>query len=85
MTRQRKELVSIDDTPYYYVTSRCVRRTYLCGFDSHISTSYEHRRQWIVERIRLLSSVFAIDIAAYAVMSNHYHLVIKLSPEQADD
>ena len=85
MTRPRKELISIDTTPYYHITSRCVRRTYLCGIDSSTNISYEHRRQWIVDRIRLLSSIFAIDIAAYAVMSNHYHLVIKLSPEHTKD
>ena len=28
---------------------------------------------------------FAIDICAYAVMSNHYHIVIKLQPEQAEE
>ena len=82
MTRPRKELVSIDETPYYHITARCVRRSYLCGVDPYTQISYEHRRQWIVERIRLLSSVFAIGIAAYAVMSNHYHWVVKLSPEQ---
>uniref|UniRef100_UPI000A6330B7 transposase n=1 Tax=Marinagarivorans algicola TaxID=1513270 RepID=UPI000A6330B7 len=37
----------------------------------------------IEQRIRLLSSIFAIDICAYAVMSNHLHLVIKLNPEEA--
>ena len=46
--------------------------------------NYEHRRQWIENRIRILSSLFAVDICAYAVMSNHLHLVIKLSPQELD-
>ncbi len=60
-----------------------MRRTFLCGYDASTNTSYEHRRQWIEDRIRLLSSLFAVDICAYAVMSNHYHLVVKLDPSQA--
>ena len=39
---------------------------------------YEHRRGWIEERIRLLASVFAGDVAAYAVMSNHYHQLLPI-------
>ncbi|MAD75892.1 MAG: hypothetical protein CML20_14090 [Rheinheimera sp.] len=85
MPRPRKALIAVDDTPYYHVVSRCVRRTFLCGVDSDTGENYEHRRAWIEQRIRLLASLFAIDICAYAVMSNHLHLVVKLQPKQASD
>lgn len=81
MPRAREQLVSVIDTPYYHVISRCVRRTFLCGTDHETGRSYEYRRQWIEDRIRILASVFAVEICAYAVMSNHYHLVLKLIPE----
>ena len=64
---------------------QALRRAFLCGTDHYSGHNYEHRRQWIVDRIRLLSSLFAIDVCAYAVMSNHYHLVLKLCPEQLKD
>ncbi|TNC80019.1 MAG: transposase, partial [Oleiphilus sp.] len=54
MTLPRSALVSIDDTPYYHVVTRCVRRTFLCGVDHETGQNFEHRRQWIEDRIRLL-------------------------------
>ena len=84
MTRPRKELVSISDTPYYHIVSRCVRRTFLCGFDRETNTDYEHRKQWIVDRLQLLSSLFSINLCSYAVMSNHYHLVVHIEPERSE-
>ena len=85
MTRARQQLIDLSATPYYHVISRCVRRAFLCGEDKLTGKNFNHRRQWLIDRVKLLSDVFAIDIAAYAIMSNHYHLVIRVNRKQAQD
>jgi len=75
--------VSIETTPYYHCVSRCVRRAFLCGIDRHTGYNFEHRRQWIVDRIKVVCSLFAVDLCAYAIMNNHYHIVVKINTAQA--
>ncbi|MCX2836501.1 hypothetical protein OQJ60_16850, partial [Microbulbifer thermotolerans] len=45
--------------------------------------SFEHRGQWIENRLLELAEIFALDICAYAVMSNHYHVVLHINAAQA--
>ena len=84
MTRARSSLVSLSDTPYYHVVGRCVRRAFLCGFDKLTNQDYSHRKVWVLDRLRQLSQVFCIEICAYAVMSNHYHLVLHVNTKAAE-
>ena len=55
----------------------------MCGEDALTGDNYDHRKQWIVSRLKFLSYVYAIDICAYAVMSNHYHVVLHVDKTRA--
>lgn len=79
----RKNLISLSDTPYYHCIARCVRRAWLWGFDAYAGKNYSHRKQWVLDRLSSLADTFAIDICAFAIMSDHYHLVLRVDTERA--
>lgn len=83
MTAARSTKIDLSATPFYHCMTRCVRRTFLCGLDSQSGQDYSHRKGWIVSRMKQLAEVFAIQICAYAIMSNHYHLVLHVDDNAA--
>ncbi|BCV58475.1 hypothetical protein TUM17384_24200 [Shewanella algae] len=61
MTTARRQLIDAESTPFYHVINRCVRKAVLCGEDALSGRSYEHKRGWIVDKIRQLSSFEVIE------------------------
>ncbi len=84
MTQARETQISVADTPYYHCMARCVRRAYLCGEDKFSGKDFSYRRGWIKDKLMILSGIFAIDVCAYAVMNNHYHVVLRIDTKEAE-
>ena len=84
MPRARHTQIAVESTPYYHCVSRCVRKAFLCGYDRSTGKDYEHRREWIEQEILRLAGVFALDVSAYAVMSNHFHVVLYINVDESE-
>ena len=79
MTVARKSLVDVSLTRYYHCISRCVRGAFLCG------EGFEHRKQWIEDRLEVLAAQFAVSVCGFAVMDNHLHVLVRLDPKLSSD
>lgn len=72
----RSRLLDASKPGWVHCISRCVRRAFLCG------GKFDHRRAWIEERLRFLSGCFAVEVATFAVMANHLHVIVRMRAEE---
>ncbi len=78
---RRRFLIDPTEVGTYHCINRCVRRSFLCGSDLISGKNYDHRRQWIQDRIQFLAGRFGVDVLGFAVMSNHLHVVLRNRPD----
>jgi REP element-mobilizing transposase RayT len=77
----RHDIVDEERVGVYHCIARCVRRAFLCGVDPYTGRDYNHRKEWVLSRLRQLAGVFGIEVCSYTVMSNHIHLVLRNRPD----
>ncbi len=82
MPKPRYAQVSLEATPH--CISRCVRRSFLCGLSVDSGEDFEHQRKWLEDILLETGDVFAIDICAFVIMSNHYYVVLHINKAQAE-
>jgi len=70
------------DANFFHCITRCVRHASLWGFDTYAGRDCSHRKQWILDQLRLQAEAFAIDVCAYAVLPNHYELVLHVDRQR---
>jgi hypothetical protein len=81
MALPRSKYVQEGHEGVYHCFSRCVRRAFLCGFDAQTGQDFSHRKAWIVDRLRHLAAIFAVEVCAYAILWNHYHSILRTRPD----
>ncbi len=70
-TYARRQIVAEDRVGVYHCIARCVRRAFLCGIDAYTRQDFSYRKEWILDRVRELAGLFAVEVCGYSVMGNH--------------
>lgn len=73
----RRNQIDYHTTPFYHVVSRCVRSLRLLG------STDDARKQRLLEYVALLAESSAIQVAGFAIMDNHLHMLLHADPAQA--
>ena len=67
-TYARRQIVVEDTVGVYHCIARCVRRALPCGVDPYTGRDYSHRKEWILDRMRELAGLFAIEVYGYVIL-----------------
>lgn len=77
----RVEIFAPDEIAIVHVMNRTVRRCFLLGNDPLTGKNFDHRKEWLECELVRLAAHFGIDLLCQAIMSNHFHLVLRSRPD----
>jgi len=77
----RVEVFAADEVAIVHLVNRTERRCFLVGDDPLTQKNYDHRKAWMERELEHLARFFSIDLLCFAILSNHFHLVLRSRPD----
>jgi REP element-mobilizing transposase RayT len=77
----RAEVFDPQEVAVAHVFARTVRRCFLFGDDPLTGKNFDHRKVWIENHLRSFAASFGIDLLGFAILSNHFHLILRSRPD----
>ena len=77
----RAEVFAADEIAIVHVMNRVVHRCFLIGADRLTGKNCDHRKLWIEQLLEHFASCFGLDLLAFAILSNHFHLILRSRPD----
>ena len=84
MTLAREDMINENEIGTYHIINGCVRHCWLLENPDDPERDYSHRKKWFYDTLEKFADIFCIDIDGYAIMSNHYHLILTNRPDLRD-
>ncbi|MFG0262973.1 MAG: transposase [Novipirellula sp. JB048] len=77
----RSEVFDPDEIAIAHTCNRTVRRCFLMGDDPVSGKNFDHRKEWIEQRLIQFAAAFGIDLLGYAILATHLHLILRSRPD----
>ena len=77
----RAEVIDPNEVTVVHVINRTVRCCFLLGDDPISGKNFDHRKLWIEGLLEQFAARFGIDLLAFSLLSNHFHLIFRTRPD----
>ncbi|MEZ6101141.1 MAG: hypothetical protein R3E01_19605 [Pirellulaceae bacterium] len=84
MARLRSRVFDPAVKGVYHLYNRCVRGLFMLGETEQEGEVVKFRRGWVTELMQQMVAIVLIDIAFFATMDNHVHVIGRNRPGLGD-
>lgn len=80
----RRKIIDESRVGTYLCSTRCVRRS---SFRDRTTGGLElsHRQEWILQRLRVLALLFAIEVIDFVIVDNEFYVILRNRPDLAKE
>jgi hypothetical protein len=78
---RRRDIIREGEIATYHVWSRFAQQRHFFGIDPQTGVNHEEIAEKFIQLIEYQCRYFAVDLANYQVVSNHFHLIARTRPD----